>query len=429
MRQQLHYLFLNQYLPAEMLDANGPKSFLPANWILQLQDVEMRSPALQTSTAAFFAARVAQSNNDKNFAQQCRSMYVESLKQLQIAMACPRARLSDETLAACMALSLYELTGGEGATGSAYMAHMRGAMALLELRGPDASASPLGHSLFLDLRAHEVSNFSPFPGLWPHGVYLCRAFQINRCLIQRRETFLSRPEWLAQPWNALPKSPHDDLVNMLFHFPAIFRRFDAVSREKDQGVLRAGLCDVIAKFLEMESALQGLHENFKRSVSSPLYWPALSTLESRLDDEKSGKLFPVSFQFPSFSVALTVTTYWSNMMVLHNQLGHVYHKLETLTKTCEDGSLPALSSVQASYDEGGRKWEIMAKNICQSVEYLSQDHMGSLGPLAVLSFLSGCYSCFGNAAGDWSREMHWISDSMLQAKRRLQFPTGNFLTW
>lgn len=146
-----------------MLDANGPKSFLPANWILQLQDVEMRSPALQTSTAAFFAARVAQSNNDKNFAHQCRSMYVESLKQLQIAMACPRARLSDETLAACMALSLYELTGGEGATGSAYMAHMRGAMALLELRGPDASASPLGHSLFLDLRAHEVSNFSPFP--------------------------------------------------------------------------------------------------------------------------------------------------------------------------------------------------------------------------------------------------------------------------
>jgi hypothetical protein len=164
LRQQFHYLFLDQYLPAETLDANSPTSSLPTNWILQLQDVEMRSPALQTSTAALFAARVAQANHDDDLSRQCRSLYVEGLKQLRIAMANARDRLSDETLAACMALSLYELTGGEGATSSAYTAHLRGAMTLLELRGPDASASPLGHSLFLDLRAHDVSNSHPVAG-------------------------------------------------------------------------------------------------------------------------------------------------------------------------------------------------------------------------------------------------------------------------
>jgi hypothetical protein len=158
MRRQFHYLFLNHHLPAEVLDPNGPKSLFPTNWMLQLQGAEMRSPALKTSTAAFFAARVARVNNDENLAHQCRAMYADSLRQLQVAIANPRTRLSDETLAACMALSLYELTGSEGATSSAYMAHMKGAMMLLELRGPDASASPLGHSLFLDLRAHEVSN-------------------------------------------------------------------------------------------------------------------------------------------------------------------------------------------------------------------------------------------------------------------------------
>jgi hypothetical protein len=236
---------------------------------------------------------------------------------------------------------------------------------------------------------------------------------------------LSRPEWLEQPWNFLPKSPHDDIVDTLFHLPVIFGRFDAVSRERNEDVLHAGLCDVIASYLKIESVLQGLHENFNRSISGSLYWPELSTLESPLDDEESGRLFPVSFQFPSFSVALTVTTYWSNMMIIHNQLGHAYDRLESLPPLDNHNSQP-LPSVPAPCASGS-KWETMAKNVCQSVEYFLQDHMGSLGPLTILSFLSGCYSCFGNGAGHWSREMCWISDSMLQIKKRLGFPTGNLL--
>ncbi|KAK0751820.1 hypothetical protein B0T18DRAFT_318071 [Schizothecium vesticola] len=395
MRQQLHYLFLHQHLPAESRDANSSKSILPNDWLLQLRDVDMRSPALKTSTAAFFAARVARINNDQNLAHQSRSMYVDSLRQLQDAMASPRTRLSDETLAACMALSLYELTGSEGGTPGAYMAHMKGAMMLLELRGPDASASPLGHSLFLDLRVHEI----------------------QRCLIQRHETFLSRPEWLAQPWKSLPKSPHDELFDTLFDLPAIFGKFDAVSRERDRSILCAGLGEVIAKYLEIESVLQRMHQDFSKSVSGPLYWPELSTLESRLDNEESGKLFPVSFRFSSFSVALTVTTYWSNMMVVRNQLGHAYNRLEART-SADDDSSSALPFLQSSCERDSG-WEFMAKNVCQSAEYFLQDHMGTLGPLSILSFLSGCFSCFGNNAGDWGREMYWISDVMLQIKKKL----------
>jgi len=416
MRQQLHYLFLHQHLPAERRDANSSKSTLPNDWLLQLRDVDMRSPALKTSTAAFFAARVARINNDRNLAHQSRSMYVDGLRQLQDAMASPRTRLSDETLAACMALSLYELTGSEGGTPGAYMAHMRGAMMLLELRGPDASASPLGHSLFLDLRVHEVGTLLSLQPPAP-GVCLRLGSQIQRCLIQRHETFLSCPEWLAQPWKSLPKSPHDELFDTLFDLPAIFGRFDAVSREKDRSILCAGLGEVIAKYLEIESVLQRMHEDFSKSVSGPLYWPELSSLESRLDNEESGKLFPVSFRFSSFSVALTVTTYWSNMMVVRNQLGHAYTRLEVRTSVDDDSS-SALPFLRPSCERDSG-WEFMAKNVCQSVEYFMQDHMGTLGPLSILGFLSGCFSCFGNNAGDWGREMYWISDIMLQIKKKL----------
>jgi hypothetical protein len=59
-----------------------------------------------------------------------------------------------------MALSLYELTECLPGMRSAYLTHQKGAMMLLQLRGPEASASPLGQSLFLGFRTQTVS---PFP--------------------------------------------------------------------------------------------------------------------------------------------------------------------------------------------------------------------------------------------------------------------------
>ena len=159
LRQQYHYAFLNHHLPAEMLDKCRPKYIVTMNFFVQLQDVEIQSPALETSMAAFFAARVGRKNNDMNLVYQSRSMYVDGLEQLRRALNNLQTRLSDETLAACMALSAFELTECPVGTPNAYTAHLRGAMVLLQLRGPDASASPLGHSLFLGLRTRAVSSF------------------------------------------------------------------------------------------------------------------------------------------------------------------------------------------------------------------------------------------------------------------------------
>jgi hypothetical protein len=140
-----------------MLDKSLQKSAVTRNWLLQLQDVVIHSPALDSTIAAFFAAQVGRMNNDVNLVHQSRSMYVDGLKHFQQALRNPQARLSDETLAACMALSMYELTECSPGTQSAYMTHQRGALMLLQLRGPDAYASPLGQSLFLSLRTQTVS--------------------------------------------------------------------------------------------------------------------------------------------------------------------------------------------------------------------------------------------------------------------------------
>lgn len=165
LRQQFHYLFLKYHLPAEILDKGPPKSVVHTDWILQLQDVGIQSPALEASIAAFFAARVGRENNDMDLVHQSRSMYVDGLDKLRRALGNPLIRLSDETLAACMSLLLYEVSECLIDPSEACMAHQRGAMMLLKLRGPDASASRLGHSLLVDLRAQVVSHFcnSNFP--------------------------------------------------------------------------------------------------------------------------------------------------------------------------------------------------------------------------------------------------------------------------
>ena len=156
LRQQFQHLFLSHYMPRDSLNASPASRIVTMNWLLQLQDIEIRSPALETSLAAFLAARVGWINNDSTLVLQSRSMYVEGLKRLQQAINNPNTRLSDETLAACLALSHYEISEAPKDSGEAVMAHENGALHLLELRGPEASTSALGHSLFLELRARAV---------------------------------------------------------------------------------------------------------------------------------------------------------------------------------------------------------------------------------------------------------------------------------
>jgi hypothetical protein len=265
--------------------------------------------------------------------------------------------------------------------------------------------------------------------------------QILISLLYRRQTFLSRPEWLERPWKSITKTPYDELINWLFSLPDVIGQFDAVAQETDHTKLRAGLHDIIEKYSEIDTVLQRLYANFDQSVSGPLYWAALSTLDSCVDNDQHGKAFPVSFHFPNFSIALIVATYWSNMMVVHIQLMYVYAKLaavespedisggaqDTQCSTAADSkSYEAMQFYERSREHAS-KWTTMAKNICQSGEYFMQDNMGAHGALSIITLLSGCYSCFENSPSDWSREINWIAEYMCRIKKKVNLPSRNLL--
>lgn len=70
----------------------------------------------------------------------------------------------DETLAACMALNLYEAIECPGSDSEAYFNHCNGIIALIQARGAYAHSSGAGRVLFLGARIPEVRISAP----WSH---------------------------------------------------------------------------------------------------------------------------------------------------------------------------------------------------------------------------------------------------------------------
>jgi hypothetical protein len=281
-----------------------------------------------------------------------------------------------------MALSLYELHECPPGMQNEYMTHQRGALMLRQLRGPEACTLPLGHSLFLALRTQAVSLS---PSCLTFGICLAT---VKMLLLGtsafNRDTFLTRPEWIERPWKLFPKTPTDELFDLLFEYQAILQQSNEVSREKNQTVLQEGFRDVLAKSLKVETAMRGVYEKFENSVSGLLYWPELSTLQSQHDNTKLGKVFPISFYFPVFFVAQVVTTCWTSMMAVHFLLMYAYNKFASLDpstalSSTTDNQASTRSGFLSRSREHRQKWETMAKNVCQSVEYFLQDKMGLLG--------------------------------------------------
>lgn len=78
--------------------------------------------------------------------------YTQALRQLQRALHDPLLMRDDETLASCMALSLYEALECPTAGSEGYFKYCHGLLALVQARGVHAHASGAGHQLSLGLR-------------------------------------------------------------------------------------------------------------------------------------------------------------------------------------------------------------------------------------------------------------------------------------
>ena len=115
--------------------------------------------ALDISTMAFCMASLGRRNDDLVMLKNSLGLYVRGFHEVQRALWDPQLIYRDETLAACMALAIYEQFECPAANRRAHASHHDGIVKLIELRGAEAHSYGLAHQIFLAFRTHNICYF------------------------------------------------------------------------------------------------------------------------------------------------------------------------------------------------------------------------------------------------------------------------------
>ncbi|RAL10249.1 Zn(II)2Cys6 transcription factor domain-containing protein [Aspergillus homomorphus CBS 101889] len=342
--------FLANCFPAEW--STSPSR----SWITLLAGLPTEIKALEVSSAALAAAAVGHKFNNPALVHYSHSLYTRGLQQLQHALWNRRLAQDDATLAACMALSLYEAMECPNAGSEGYFGHCQGLLALVEARGIEAHCSGPGHQLFLGVR---------IPGI----IY---------ALENHSSSFLFDSPWMNQPWGQTPKTSFTQVVDCLAQAPGILQRvFLLPSLSPNQ---QAEACfQLIAECWQIDEQLDTIYAAMQDGRSDLLYWPVASSYPARSTAGHCENLFPFVFHFADFETAATLILLWAVRVLLWSGLCNLYNGMFP-----DCWMLPANKPVGPLRALGHRREYIsMAKNVCQSVEYLMQDGFLLAGPLSV----------------------------------------------
>ncbi|PKS08021.1 hypothetical protein jhhlp_006633 [Lomentospora prolificans] len=389
------------------------------NWLLQVLDLPSLSPALENALLAVCTAQLGRRADRTELVRQALKLYTEGMAQCRREILNPSTRKSEQTLAACMALLLYEIIECPGGTFMGYLAHYQGYMELLRMRGASAHTSGLAHSTFQVLRIHTAI----------------------QCFRVPRKTFLADPEWQHGPWSSNPdqKSPFDRLVDiLLLEVPEYIRHCQALTDMADPNQTLSSAQEVLRESREIEHLLDKWFDYFKSLVPGALYHAELSKVDTAVDDSELGKLFPVTFQFPAFIVGQSMVYYWVTLVLvqarqcyIHGMLARLvavldsigrdklpckckcaHHAVDTPTDCLRHFTADTLASLNYRSE-----WpRAIVNNICQSVEYFLGDTTRGFAPVGMLPALAVAKGFWEHAPGSWDRQIAW-TDEMVERIR------------
>ncbi|RAK95358.1 Zn(II)2Cys6 transcription factor domain-containing protein [Aspergillus ibericus CBS 121593] len=363
------------------LSAPG-SSFLPRSWMPLLAELPTEVKALQIAGAAVAASAIGHQFRDPALIKESLNLYTQGLRQLQSALWNRNLVHDDGTLAACMALGLYEAmecpsTGSEG-----YFGHCQGLIALVQARGIQAHCSGAGHRLFLGVRM-------------PAILY---------ALEHQAPSFLFDPEWMEQPWELIPKTFMTRVVDCLAKSPKILqgvRLLHSLSPERQAGLYH----ELIRECWQIDEELDMIWYGMQDATPDPLYWPVPSHMKYAPIDSNVENPFPMVFCFASLECATILILLWAVRVMLWSGLCHLYAGLASLNSSMAStaGSayppLPALGHRQ--------DYLSMAHHVCQSTEYILRDEQMLAGPLSVSPALGIVLDTLRDQPR-YAREVAWL---------------------
>ncbi|GAE00157.1 hypothetical protein CPC735_047590 [Paecilomyces variotii No. 5] len=415
-RKQIFNAYLCSHIPPSQLQSLGTL------WTALVPELVSPTEALETSSLALATSKLGRLNDDPVLTRESLRLYTLALRQLQKALWDPALMYKDETLAACMALAMYEIMECPSGDQQGYMSHCDGLDKLVQLRGPEAHIEGLGHHVFLAFRVHSTLQ------------------DLNR----HSPSYLSSSEWTSVPWANIPKTEFDQFFDIFLNAPATLQAVDQLDATEPPERLRITL-RIIESCWALDSELARFYENIEKTSLGPLYWPEFakprSHWKSQQDDSHDGNenndlndidLFPISLHFPNLGTARTVILYWATLAMLWSGLYQLTLLVYALKDSVLESNINNENELELEHETsdvdtdtadlefaiarlrplGHRKdFASMARNVCQSVEYCMQDEMLGIGPLLIPAPL-GIVIDTMKGYESFQREVRWAKKVM-----------------
>ncbi|KAL3448119.1 hypothetical protein BJX65DRAFT_73372 [Aspergillus insuetus] len=138
---------------------NGPYfSSISRDWLREVYVKDPTCDVLRTAIEAVGLAGLSNTLYAPHLAARAQDRYGKALAGLDGALQDPCIATRDTTLMSVILLGLFEVVASDAGDESRYwIAHAAGAMALLQLRGPDQFARPRGGQLYVFTRSQILS--------------------------------------------------------------------------------------------------------------------------------------------------------------------------------------------------------------------------------------------------------------------------------
>ncbi|KFZ01312.1 hypothetical protein V501_10091 [Pseudogymnoascus sp. VKM F-4519 (FW-2642)] len=190
-----------------------------------------------------------------------------------------------------------------------------------------------------EIKSRDPSSFQKFPA---HQFFanLYRPFACFDAMSRRQATFLARPEWCAAPWEDIPKTPMDRLLDIQVMLPGIFERAKRTEAFPPSAYRRLKAKDLLDNCTRLDKSFEEWYSDLKSQSDGPLYWTidAVHTFPPKPRNELNA-IFPTSLEFTDLDTALLHLNYWAALCLF-------YQTIQQIQQNCMEvaPSPPARSS-------------------------------------------------------------------------------------
>ncbi|KAI1129575.1 hypothetical protein F5Y10DRAFT_147829 [Nemania abortiva] len=196
-----------------------------------------------------------------------------------------------------------------------------------------------------------------------------RPSAIWAALLNHQPTFLCNPEWTVVPWQHYPRTPLDDLLDIVVLLPSIFSRADHITPPDAGGDRQSRARELLSDCVTIEDQFGFWFDMFQqetRSSGAP-YWAADST-------ERPPHLpFDELLSFASPLLSLVHVYYWTVLISFHQCI----HSLLEVFRKPEDEGLSSMAMPGLPPRLDPRKYQPaetrkLAALVCQSLDFALQ---------------------------------------------------------